>query len=202
MPTTAPAEPVAASQHLNPTGPPLRVEQQWLTQDGWQQFKHRCSQRPRFRLQRESEVPKLLAAMGAEDALSAESAAEGDGQRPDALVGQRQERRQILAIARVVCQATAEVLVGLRPAAQLDRWLEAEVHHKVRQRAAITARQAADSTLVRPQALRFRAGRAVHLRPGVWEVTVVFSDERRTRACALRLQAHRRRWRVTAMELG
>ncbi|GFZ82147.1 Rv3235 family protein [Nesterenkonia alkaliphila] len=181
---------------------PLRAEQRWFAQEGWQQFQQRCAQRPRFRLQRESELPRLLAAMGAAESVSAESSASSDGQRPDPLAGQRQERRQILAIARVVCQATAEVLAGVRSAAQLDRWLEPEVHSKVRQRAAITARQRPSHSAVRPQALRFRAERAVHLRTGVWEIAVVFSEELRTRACALRIQAHRGRWRVTAMELG
>lgn len=204
--TTTLAQSSAAAQQISADEPalpaPLRAEQHWLTQEGWQQFQQRCAQRPGFRLQRESELPRLLAAMGVAEDVSAESTASGDGQRPDPLAGQRQERRQIIAIARVVCQATAEVLAGLRPAAQLERWLEVEVQSKVRQRAAITARQSAGSTTIRPQALRFRAERALHLRAGVWEVAVVFSDERRTRACALRLQAHRRRWRVVAMELG
>ncbi|WP_300343792.1 Rv3235 family protein [Nesterenkonia sp.] len=156
---------------------------------------------PRLRLQREAEIPRVLAAMGAADSVSAASSAAGDGRRPDELASCRQERRQMVAISRIVCQATTEVLAGLRPVPQMSRWLEDEVLHKVRQRAEMLARHRDDSP-VRIRPLRFGAERASRLRPGVWEVAVVFHDEQRTRACALRLQAHRRRWRVTAMELG
>ncbi|GAA1813418.1 hypothetical protein GCM10009771_13980 [Nesterenkonia flava] len=44
--------------------------------------------------------------------------------------------------------------------------------------------------------------RADNVARGVWEVAVIFTDGHRTRACALRLQAHRRRWQVVALELG
>ena len=76
-----------------------------------------------------------------------------------------------------------------------------EVYSKVQQRAVIMTRHRVD-TAVRPQPLTFRSERACQPEVGVWEVAVVFSDELRTRACALRLQAHRGRWRVVAMELG
>lgn len=152
----------------------------------------------RFRLHREAEVPRMMAALGTDAAPSAWAQ---DAQRPDELATLRQERRQIVAISRVVCQAVAEVLAGLRPVAQMSRWLTPEVHDKVRQRGEILARHRQGST-VYGGPLAFRSIRTTHVRPGIWEVSVVFSDERRTRACAMRLQAHRRRWRISAMELG
>lgn len=152
----------------------------------------------RFRLHREAEVPRMAASLSTDGPSSAFAA---DAQRPDELATLRQERRQIVAISRVVCQAVAEVLAGLRPVQQMSRWLTPEVHDKVRQRGEILARHRQGST-VYGGPLTFRSIRTTHVRPGVWEVSVVFSDERRTRACAMRLQAHRRRWRISAMELG
>lgn len=140
----------------------------------------------------------MMAALGAD--VEPSSAAQ-DAQRPDELATLRQERRQIVAISRVVCQAVAEVLAGLRPATQMSRWLTPQVHDKVRQRGEILARHRQGSA-VHGGRLAFRSVRTTYVRPGVWEVAVVFSDERRTRACAMRLQAHRRRWRISAMELG
>lgn len=155
----------------------------------------------RFILHRETEIPRMVAALGSPHAPEEPSGPPDQAQRPDELATRRQEHRQIVAISRVVCQAVAEVLAGLRPVQQMSRWLAPEVHDKVRQRGEILARHR-QGTTVCAGPLTFRAVRATHVRTGVWEVAVVFSDERRTRACAMRFQAHRRRWRVSAMELG
>ncbi|WP_120004453.1 Rv3235 family protein [Nesterenkonia muleiensis] len=179
---------------------PLRAKQSALSAEDWSQLQLSSGPR-RFRLQRESEVPRLMASMEPEGSSSAAPSGQHDSQRPDQLAGERQERRQIVAIARMVCQATTEVLNGLRPVNQLRRWLDAEVHRKVEQRAAIMARHRSPST-ARPHRLSFDAEQTTHPRAGAWEVSVIFTDEHRTRACALRLQAHRGRWRVVAMELG
>lgn len=200
------------------TGPravarPLRAEQTVPAPQGWSEFTQNQglsqSQQPRrsrFRLQREDEVPRLLAAQGIPDTVSARSSTTSDGHRPVQLASEREERRQVLAICRVVCQATVETLKGLRPAGQMQRWLEAEVYRKVLQRAQIMGRARSESATpagaVQPQRLRFHSERTTHARAGAWEVCLVFSDDQRVRACALRLQAHRRRWRVVAMELG
>lgn len=154
-----------------------------------------------LRLHREAELPRLLADNDAEVQAQVGSAAAADGRRPDQLASYRAERRQITAVSRVVCQAVAEVLAGLRPTHQLSQWLTAEVHQKVRQRGELLARHRTNSA-VQPRPLEFGAVRATRPRIGVWEVSVVFSDQHRVRACALRFEAHRRRWRVKAMELG
>lgn len=154
----------------------------------------------RFRLRREAEVPRLLRAMGHTDiAVAAEG--DVDGRRPVELATEAEESRQIQAMAKVVCQAAVETFAGLRPAHQMERWLAPAVHEKIVERAELVAHLRPEPA---PQAARlhFRSVRPFRVRDGVWEVSVVFADAKKVRACALRLKAHRRRWQVVAMELG
>lgn len=168
-----------------------------------------------YRLQREDEVPALMQRLRGERTTASNRGAPGEP--PTTLASYREERRQISAISRIVCQVTTEVLQGLRPATQLQRWLDPEVQQKVTERARLLAETrrpspgaaagsgspgAGTQTIPRPQPLTFRYLRAERLVRGVWEVSVVFGDGKRIRACALRIEAHRRRWRVVAMELG
>ncbi|GGE64601.1 Rv3235 family protein [Nesterenkonia cremea] len=156
--------------------------------------------RTTFRLQREEELTSDLRSSTPTEVIAV-SSAEGDGQRPSALATSAEEERQINAISRIICQATMEALAGLRPVVQLKRWLEAEVYAKVRQRVELThdVQQLAPKA---PRPLAFHQLRTEKVAQGVWECAVVFGDEHRVRACALRLEAHRRRWRVVALELG
>lgn len=156
--------------------------------------------RSTFRLQREGELASDLRSSTPTDVVAA-SSARGDGRRPSALATSAEEERQINAIARIVCQATMEALAGLRPVVQLQRWLEAQVYSKVRERVELT-HEAQDLAPKAPRPLAFHQVRTVKVAQGVWECSVVFGDEHRVRACALRLEAHRRRWRVVALELG
>lgn len=201
MTTTVSPEPALTPQRVESVragSVPLRAQQTDSAAEIWSQLHPDIAGPPRFRLQRESEVPKLLATMNqGPSALLGEPGAH----RPDQLAGERQERRQIVAIARMVCQATIEVLTGVRPVSQLRKWVASDVHSKVAQRAAIMARHRTGAT-VRPPKLSFDAERTTHPSTGVWEVSVVFTDTHRTRACAMRLHAHRGRWRVVALELG
>ncbi|WP_147108491.1 Rv3235 family protein [Nesterenkonia populi] len=154
----------------------------------------------RFRLRREADVPRLLRAMGHTDvAVTAEGAA--DGRRPVELAAEAEEGRQIQAMAKVVCQAAVETFAGLRPAHQMERWLAPAVHEKIVERAELVAHLQPNPG-TRAARLHFRSVRPCRVRQGVWEVSVVFADARRVRACALRLKAHRRRWQVVAMEMG
>ncbi|SDQ08861.1 Rv3235 family protein [Quadrisphaera sp. DSM 44207] len=97
-------------------------------------------------------------------------------------------------------QATVEVLSGARPAAQLLRWLSADVYAGLQRRAALTARvRGARTTAPRAHVRR------VHLsspRDGVVEGAAVVRDGERVRAVALRLEGLDGRWRVTALEVG
>lgn len=175
--------------------------------------------RVRYRLRREDEVPALIRRLRGDP--RGEPQPSKPTEPPTALATFREERRQICAISRIVCQVTSEVLLGLRPANQLNRWMDLDVQQKVQERAAVLAdarrgpaghrtpasppeRAGADrgATVPRPQPLRFGTVRAHRAARGAWEVSVVFGDATRIRACAMRLEAHRRRWRVVAMELG
>lgn len=180
-----------------------------------------------FGLRREKEVPALLRRLCPESELAPASGEEdgapqgpsADGRRPTALASDREERRQITAISTIVCQATLETLAGVRPASQLQRWLEPSVWEKVAERAELvrhvraplrrSARTAASSSSSRgaealptPPSRAVRRIRCDRVGTASWEVSVVLDDGVRTRACAMRLQAHGGRWRVCALELG
>lgn len=170
-----------------------------------------------YPLRREDELPALMRRLRGEREPAGSRRAPGEP--PTVLASYREEHRQICAISRIVCQVTTEVLQGVRPAAQLQRWLDLEVQQKVAERASLLeetrrsgargsartgprSRPGTPETIPRPQPLTFGHLRAERVARGAWEVSVVFGDGRRVRACALRLEAHRRRWRVVAMELG
>lgn len=101
-------------------------------------------------------------------------------------------------VVRRLATASVEVITGVRPAAQLARWLAPGVLDALRVR----------STLGRHAALRAsrapacRAVRVSRLDPHVVEATAVVDDGRRVRAVALRLETHRGAWRATALEIG
>ncbi|WP_146341196.1 Rv3235 family protein [Nesterenkonia sp. NBAIMH1] len=154
----------------------------------------------RFRLRREAEVPRLLRAMGYDDPTMLPDG-ESDGRRPTELASEAEESRQIQAMSKVVCQAALETFAGLRPAHQMERWLAPSVYEKIVARADLVAHMRAGGGSHSAR-LQFLSVRPCRVRPGIWEVSVVFADARRVRACALRLEAHRRRWQVTAMEMG
>lgn len=165
-----------------------------------------------FQLHREGELPELLRRPGATQ-LSAEAPQDGDRRRPTDLATHREERRQVIAVSRLICHATMESLAGVRPVQQLQRWLEHTVYQKVRERADLLQRtrrlkagrseHQGDQSETHVRApLSLRRIRAHQVAAGVWEVSVIFNEAARTRACALRLEAHRGRWRAIALELG
>ncbi|MFH5824134.1 Rv3235 family protein [Georgenia sp. AZ-5] len=97
-------------------------------------------------------------------------------------------------------RSAVEALLGVRPAAQLARWLSAELYESLARRAALGYRVHG-----RPTAARRATVLRVHacdIGPGVVEASVVVHDGRRVRAAAVRLEAHRGRWRATALEIG
>jgi hypothetical protein len=95
-------------------------------------------------------------------------------------------------------QAAVEGLRGVRPLAQLTRWVSPEVYEALQLRAELVQ----------------RAGRAPSARAGIRrirlfrlgeeaaEASVVVDDGPRVRAVAIRLEAHRGRWRAVALEIG
>lgn len=175
----------------------------------WEQAPVR--RRNTFTLHREQELPAALRRSGTPE-ISADGLTDGDRRRPTDLATHREERRQVIAVSRLICHATMEAMTGARPVQQLRRWLEHTVYSKVCERAELlqhtreltvghpTLGSGAERRAPRP--LSLLRVRARQVETGIWEVSVIFSEADRTRACALRLEAHRGRWRAVALELG
>lgn len=104
------------------------------------------------------------------------------------------------ALSRSLVQAVVEVLGGVRPAAQLLRWLSADVYAGVQRRAALAARLRRGRVPARRVVVR--QVQVCVPRDGVAEAAVVVRDGDRVRAVALRLEGLDGRWRVTALEVG
>lgn len=102
--------------------------------------------------------------------------------------------------AGALVRSAVEALLGLRPPAQLARWLTAELYDSLNRRASLAVR-----VLGRPAVARRALVRRVHvceLDPRTVEAAVVVHDGSRVRAAAVRLEVHRGRWRATALEIG
>lgn len=126
--------------------------------------------------------------------------------QPDAAVSQPATRVDTATLpepgqwAGALVRAAVEVLVGSRPPAQLTRWLNAEVYESLARRSGLAVR-----ILGRPRRARraqVRRVRVCRLRPEVAEASVVVHDGARIRGAGVRLEAHRGRWRATALEIG
>jgi hypothetical protein len=97
-------------------------------------------------------------------------------------------------------RAAVEVLAGTRPAAQLARWLSADIYDTLARRAGLAMRIKGRPTIVRQTVVR-----RVHLcalSAVAAEASVVVHDGERVRAAAVRIEAHRGRWRATALDIG
>ena len=95
-------------------------------------------------------------------------------------------------------QAAVEGLRGVRPLAQLTRWVSPEVYDRLLLRAELVQR-AGTAQAARAGIRRIRVFR---IGDDVAEATVVVDDGPRVRAVAVRLETHRGRWRAVAMEIG
>ncbi|GAA1435417.1 hypothetical protein GCM10009616_32480 [Microlunatus lacustris] len=89
-----------------------------------------------------------------------------------------------------------EVLAGRRPSAQLSRWLEGDVL------AGLAGRLPRRRPGTAAPVPRVRSVRVQHPAPAVAEVCVHGRLDERPVPLALRLEARRSRWMVTALELG
>jgi hypothetical protein len=95
-------------------------------------------------------------------------------------------------------QAAVEGLRGVRPLAQLTRWVTPEVYEHLQIRAELVQRAG------RPVAARagIRRIRLFRIGDDVAEASVVVDDGPRVRAVAIRLEGHRGRWRAVVLEIG
>lgn len=103
------------------------------------------------------------------------------------------------ALCCAIVQAAVEALRGVRPAAQLARWLAPDVFEPFVRRCEIALEHDAVRS-TRPA--RIRRARVTRVHERAVEATVVVTDVDRVRAAALRLEHRRGSWRVVALELG
>ena len=97
-------------------------------------------------------------------------------------------------------RAAVEALTGSRPVAQLARWMTGEIYDSLSRRAGLAVRIKGRPTLVRQAVVR--SVRVCEVAPLANEASVVVHDGTRVRAAAVRIEAHRGRWRATALEIG
>ncbi|ACQ79513.1 hypothetical protein Bcav_1253 [Beutenbergia cavernae DSM 12333] len=101
--------------------------------------------------------------------------------------------------AAALVAACVEALRGARPPQQLIRWMTLELYASISRRAGLAIR--VQGRPRRPRHARIRAVRTCEVARGVVEAAVVVDDGTRVRAAALRLEAHRGRWRATALDI-
>lgn len=114
---------------------------------------------------------------------------------------------EIKKLTQAVGSAFVEAELGIRSFGQLNSWLEFDLFHKLKARVYhsanakhIAARRGEASRKV--PAVQTIGVRAAMHRNGEWESSMTIRVGERARAIAMRIQLHRDRWRVIALEVG
>lgn len=109
----------------------------------------------------------------------------------------------------LVALAAVEVLAGIRPLAQLARWVTPDVYDGLGRRAALTVPGgphldpvAGSGTSPAGHRPSVRRVRVCPVTPHVVEATVVVAHAQRVRAVAIRLSRTSGRWRASALVIG
>lgn len=120
----------------------------------------------------------------------------------------RDQLTAIKRMTRTIGWAFMESELGIRPFAQLSSWIELELFQKLRARVIhaaankhLAARRGEDASRKIPQIVPIGV-RASLTANGDWETSMTIKVGQRARALAMRLQLHRNRWRVIALEVG
>lgn len=100
-------------------------------------------------------------------------------------------------VVRSIAAAAVEVLNGHRSVRQLQRWLAPHIYMALAQRAGIAARCGKRISLP----ARVISSRTCFPTPFVCEAAVVVWDVNRPRACTIRMEIHRGRWRANALDV-
>lgn len=100
-----------------------------------------------------------------------------------------------------VGQAIIESMAGLRPAAQLARWVLPDTHAAI-VRASLTAQRRRAIGGSPPRRLSVRRVSVCEPADGVAEAAIVIQDGARIRAMALRLIGRDGHWRVQALQMA
>ncbi|WP_422933690.1 Rv3235 family protein [Sinomonas sp. P47F7] len=121
-------------------------------------------------------------------------------------MGSESERKWVAQLAGRIAGAALEVLAGHRPVQQLAVWMPRDFLAALQLRASLSRKDApgaAPNLALVHRGTAVLSSRASLVRPGIYEASVVASDQLRCRAVALRLEhANGIGWRVTALEIG
>ncbi|MBW4095137.1 MAG: hypothetical protein HIU81_07020 [Acidobacteria bacterium] len=117
-----------------------------------------------------------------------------------------EEATLVRVMAGRMCQATLEVLAGIRPVTQLSRWLDQRSFEALQMRVLLTRAAQQSAATGNVLTLHHRAViQSIHCCPvaaGVYEVALIIKEQARHRAIAMRLEQTRGVWKVTALEIG
>ena len=102
--------------------------------------------------------------------------------------------------AATLVRAAVEILMGQRPAAQLTRYLEADLWTALNRRALLGVHVQGAPAM--PAPVHIRRVHGCQVATTTWECSVVVHDGERVRAGAVRLELKRGRWRATALRIG
>lgn len=101
--------------------------------------------------------------------------------------------------AGAVARTAMEVLLGVRPAGQLNRWLSGPVYVALARRAGLAVRVLGSS---RARCVQVHRVSVWQVDENAVEAAVTLHDGIRARAAALRLEVFHGRWLTTALEIG
>lgn len=100
---------------------------------------------------------------------------------------------------RSIALAVVETLTGQRYPTQLERWVTPDLYEAIERRVALAERL--DGPANRTPRAQALSSRTCHVNEQIAETTHVIAQGQQVRAVAVRLEAHRRQWMATALEI-
>ncbi|MDI9587737.1 MAG: Rv3235 family protein [Gleimia sp.] len=100
---------------------------------------------------------------------------------------------------RSIALAVVETLSGQRYPTQLERWVTPDLYEAIERRVALAERL--DGPANRTPRAKALSSRTCHVNDQVAETTHVITQGKQVRAVSVRLEARRRQWMATALEI-
>lgn len=127
-----------------------------------------------------------------------------DGTKDPVRISRGQQLPNPTRLVCAITNAAIEAFQGVRPVHQLLSWVSPEVYEMLSARAQVHASRATSPAPhgALQQTVRVLRTRVMRVSAIAAEATVVIHDGTRVRAAALRVEEHRGRWQVTALEIG
>lgn len=122
--------------------------------------------------------------------------------QPDEVDETSPDEAPTLAFVARMAQACAEVGFGVRPAAQLKRWVAPSQLEMLRRHGECVARHPSSRQGTVDRTFRLVRGiRILGITEGIFETSAVLVGSRRSRAIAMRLEWRHGAWIITAVQL-